>query len=165
MNSTDKLTKEIIIRIFDDLGIVPGSAFGKFGLTVPELLTHDKIISEDEETEQRISLDSWAGIIDLKSSKLRAMVLKVDEDPYEFILTFRMDDMAIYAMKLMFDELDCGVFVLLNDSAEGSFIEAGVYDKAQALAGIETINQLGVEWKRCNEFSDLKRAIMMLVEG
>lgn len=159
----DRLNREIIKKIMQNVGVVSHPHFGKAGLTSSDLLIDKKLSLKDEFgkiTHHKI----YAGEIKLESpiSVIKGLVADIsDEEMSEFIVLFRMDSYPIYALRLIFDEVDNGLFLNSQDE-EFKWYEADVYNKAQALAGMERIADSGIQWNHCENHDDLYKGLLLI---
>lgn len=157
----DFLTREIIRRMFGDVGVAPPPNFGKVGISTPELQLRSglEFAMEDGKSQH---FPIWAGEVIMDSYKIRAMLcdLSADEVP-EYALVIRIADRPIYGIKLIYDDEDNGIFVIgeKNGWKSGSTIA-----KLRALIGMETIMELGMGWEACDDVKDLYEALATIAE-
>ncbi len=86
----------------------------------------------------------------------------VNPEQNEFIFIFRLLNLPLYAIKLDWqDEPGCKFIIDYNKS---SWQETGVLLQANALVGIEQLNNLGVPWLPCNDYTDLLKAVELVLE-
>lgn len=157
----DNLSKEITKRILADIGVSPGKLFGKVGLTDPAFKLAGTVTVRYDDSDRRHDL--YSGKLELGEFILRGLLidLTIDKDS-EFLFVFRMDEMPIHAIKVVFDNTgDC--FFKIFDSDKSVWREASMYLKARILADFERIVGWGILWKDCLENEDLYKAAVELV--
>jgi len=172
MNQEKLLTKEIIKRIFGNLGIVPNNNYGKFGITIDDFYVGENIelFSNDSEvTYHKI----YCGSSNIDNFNIRVVLVSLGGDPKEdsndaceFLVLIKTDDSPIHGLSLCFDDNDCGTFLMrvkIKDEQE-SWIPASVLIQSQILTGMEQITQMGVMWIPCKEYADLKGDIFSMLE-
>lgn len=151
----DNLSKEIIKRIFADIGASPGRMFGKVGLVDPSLkLAKTITVRYDDKDRQH---DIYAGQMKIKESRLRGLFVNLSvEDEYEYLFIFRMDELPIHAFRVVYDinSDDC-FFRILEEEEKGIWRDATMYMKARVLADFERMVTWGLLWEDCKEVSDL----------
>lgn len=159
------LSREIIKQVLADVGVLPGSNFGKSGLTLPEFKLDKKLVVHYDDG-QKAEFPLWAGIGSLSDtkvtgSKVKVLLADVSDDVTEFALALRVDDKPIYALRLAFDNEDPGDFLLQQGE---NWIGASMLIKAWALVGMEMIVDQGVLWEPTTDYKDLYEAVSHLVE-
>lgn len=162
-SNENQLTTEIIKRILGNLGIVPNN-FGKVGITTKEFLKKETINLKDEISNNIDYINLYAGEINISSTeKIKAACLNLsDNNINEFILVFRMINLPIYGLKLIFDNIDCGLFLIADDNLKWS--NTNILNQSQILTGIEHITQEGLIWNSSNDYLDLYQAIKNIIE-
>ena len=149
----DTLSKEIIKRIFADIGAVPSRLFGRVGLVDPALKLAKTITVRYDDKDRRH--DIYAGQISIKTSRLRGLLinLTVEDDP-EYLFIFRMDELPVHALRVVYnDDDDC--FFRIFDTDKSIWREANMYVKARVLADFERIVDAGLMWEDCKDIQDL----------
>lgn len=158
----DFLTREIIRKVFGDVGIAPPPNFGKVGISIPELqLPTDLVFAMEDGNSQNFPL--WAAEVILdKDVKLRALACDLSTDGVpEYALTFQMSGKPLYGLKLIYDDDDNGVFMI---GEKNGWQFANMVAKARALIGMETIMMHGLSWEPCENTTDLYEAISTIAE-
>jgi len=172
----DSLTFEIIKRVVADLGAVPGPDFGKVGLTDPGLLLAKTLtVRYDEKTNAEHSI--YAGKLvfrdSSKTSSMRGLLVNLTMDAseghlnepyYEFLFVFRMDDMPIHTIKVVYDD-PSESFIRIYNEDKDRWIRPSMYMKARILADFERIVSWGIMWEDCKEVSDLYDIAVKLVNN
>ena len=155
------LEREIIKRILSDVGVIPGSDFGKHGITQSDFKLDKKLTVRYDDGEQQ-EFPLWAGGGNLPGTKVRALLADLSDDEVaEYALALRVNDRPIYALRLTYDNEDPGIFVL----QEGQSWQAPIMlVKAWALVGMEMIVEQGMLWEPERSYQDLYEAISNLVE-
>lgn len=136
------LTREIIKRIMNNVGIVPPPQFGIGGLVISDLKL-DQTISGLYSDGESYNFPIWSGCIEVEGVKIKAVATDLTDDIPEFILLFQSENMPIYGLRLLFDDKDNGLFLL--SSSEG-WVPAEIYIQAKALMGLELIASYGISW-------------------
>ena len=109
----DTLSKEIIKRIFANVGAVSGKMFGRMGLVDSKIkLAKTVTVRYDDVDRQH---DVFAGQIIVGQSKLRGLLinLTVDNDA-EYLFLFRMDGSPIHALRSVYYNEDDGFFRIFD---------------------------------------------------
>lgn len=155
------LEREIIKRILSDVGVVPGSGFGRHGITQLDFKVDKKLAVRYDDGEQQ-EFPLWAGRGTLPDSKVRALLADLsDNEVAEYALALRVNDKPIYAVRLTYDNEDPGLFVLQDGQNWQSPI---MLVKAWALVGMEMIVEQGMLWEPERSYEDLYEAVSNLVE-
>ena len=157
----DKLTTEIVKRIFADVGVTPGKMFGKAGIVEPNFkLDKPLIVSYDDQDR---SHDIYAGQLRLGSSILRGLLVNLTvEDDIEFLFVFQMDALPYHAMRVVYDDSgDC--FLRIFDCEKELWRESSIYMKARILADFERIVSWGLLWENLENIQDLYDVITSLI--
>ncbi|MDP2683498.1 MAG: hypothetical protein Q8P20_00420 [bacterium] len=158
----DSLSKEIIKRIFADVGVVPGPMFGKVGLVEPRFKIAKTITVRYDDMDR--AHDVYAGKMSLGESTLRGVLVNLTVDYYpEFLCVFRMDELPIHAIKVVYDSSNDSFFKIFNNETK-IWREANVYMKARMLADFEQIVSAGLLWQDCDNTEDLYTAIISLIQ-
>ncbi|MBU0999529.1 hypothetical protein KKG24_04500 [Patescibacteria group bacterium] len=149
----DNLSKEIIKRIFSDIGVSPGKLFGRVGLVDPKLrLAKTVTVRYDDADRQH---DIYAGQIVVATSTLRGLFIDLTVDgSQEYLFVFRMDELPIHALRAVYDDSDDCSFRVF-DSEKEIWREVSMYVKARVLADFERLVSWGVLWEDCRETQDL----------
>ena len=150
----DNLSKEIIRRIFADIGAAPGRMFGRVGLVDSSLRLAKSIIVRYDDMDRRH--DVYAGQISLHPSNLRGLFvnLTVDDDN-EYLFIFRMDELPIHALRVVYDIDGDDCFFRVFEEEKGIWRDANMYMKARMLADFERMVSWGLLWEDCKETKDL----------
>jgi hypothetical protein len=157
MKSSDRLTKELISYIFNNLGLVFGPLFGKAGISESIFKSHKKIKVTDEKNKIEY-IPVYSAFCEVDSSKIHVLAA-VFED--EFVVALRLDDFSVYGMKQASSEDDIGICILHNGS---SWIGTTMRERLMLCAGVETLTDHGVAWKPELEIEDLYKFLLELVE-
>lgn len=158
---TNPLSREIIRKILANCGIAPPPNFGLTGLTVPELQS-DKILSIKYEDEVVIDHSIWAGETKIQEAKLRAICVDISQnDLYEYLLIFQLENQPIYGIRFSYDDEDDGLF-LLKES--GNWVVASILIQIKTLLGMETIATYGLFWEKLSDLTDLYEATSVLID-
>lgn len=153
--NSDYLTKEIIKRVFVDLNS---------GLKLPEFEIKETI-SGIYEDGQKFNHPIYAGIINIDATSIFKCVLSDLSDLEEtnkineFALVCQLNDAPSYGLRLLFDELDNGLFLTFNNNEWQS---VSIYWKARFLAGIEKIISSGLFWKVYDNHINLINSLKFL---
>ena len=149
----DNLTYEMMKRILADVGAVPGKYFGTAGLVVPELLLQKtiKVRYDDKDREHNI----YAGMLKIKESNLRGILINLTVDTPEYIFIFRFDELPIHAVKVLFDEMDLEAYCKVYNSEKEIWVESSAYMKAKLLSEFERFVSWGILWEDCKNIKDL----------
>jgi len=178
------LTKEIISHIMGNIGFVPNKNFGKFGASTDNFIINKEITisdSNDEEVDKKQNYKIWGAKSKINNSIFRILFTNLtnDDNIIDYLLVLRVDSGPIHAMSLSFYKDEISYYFLFfdkkykenitkkeqeEDKKLPDFIEASTYDKCMALAGIELITQLGVDWEELDGYDDLYEAITKLAE-
>lgn len=145
------LTKELLKRNLGNLGAIPGDRFGLVGIT-PNEFKIKKTISLQFEGDEIEHYPIWAGEIKVDSN-YKALLTNIGTkiNP-EFILLFVPENSAPIGMRLMWDNVDHGAFMICEQKRWRSL---SVLQKLQITAGLELITQEGIPWQPCSEIGDL----------
>lgn len=158
MNDSSILTKEIIKRIMANCGIGHQK---NFGLLKKEFLLKNSLPLEYDDVtyyEHRV----FAGETVLQKFKLRAMVVDLSMSASsipEFCLAFRLEELPIHGLRLVFDDEDMGIFKIKQAN---NWIDATVSIQAMALNGMEHVISLGLAWAPTAKTDDLYQAVSSL---
>lgn len=160
----DNLTFEIIKRVVADLGAVPSKEFGRVGLTDSGLLL-SKTLTIKYDDSVTVEHDIYAGKLTLKDSAIRGLLVNLTvEDAYEFLFVFRMDDMPIHSIRVVYDD-PTESFIRIYSQDKDKWIRPSVYMKARILADFEQFVSWGIMWEDCKEVSDLYEIAVKLVDN
>ncbi|KKN67661.1 hypothetical protein LCGC14_0459200 [marine sediment metagenome] len=150
----DNLSKEVIKRIFADIGAVPGKLFGRVGLVDPALRLAKTITVRYDDMDRRH--DVYAGQMPIKSSTLRGLFVNLTvEDDHEYLFIFRMDELPIHALRAVYDADGDDDFFRIFEEEKGIWREANMYMKARLLADFERMVSWGLLWEDCEDVKDL----------
>lgn len=153
--------REVIKRILADVGAIPGIEFGKSGLTLPLFkIEKEFLLSYEDGHQEKFPLWSGQGI--LSDNKIRALLVDLtDGEMVEYALAIRVNDKPIYALKLMYDNEDDGIFMLQESI---NWVIPSMLVKIWALLGMEMIIDQGMLWQPSMEYEDLSQALSHLIE-
>lgn len=157
----NNLTKELIKRIVGNLGIVIGNDFGKVGITTKEFVQTQLKTNNELGIEELTNF--YCGKIELKETQdlLRIAFIELSED--EFIISIRMNELPIYIIYIDYIyNTELTNFFLINNTKKES---VGIINQLQITIGIEQITQDGILWEPCNNYADLKDAILSSVSS
>lgn len=157
------LTKEIIIRIMEGMGITVPPNFGNVGLTQKELLLAKSMPIDYE--DQHVECPIWAGQLNIDSNTVMALFVdfsdwtenEKDTPLQEYVLVFRQNKMPIYGLRYTYYDEKFMLF-------DGNWKPISVYLQARALAGMELITTSGLLWNPTLDLEDLYSAAKTLVE-
>lgn len=161
------LPKLIVRRIIADVGAAP-KAFGKVGLTIPELLLNKAIkVKYDDGAREH---DVYAGQVKINEHHIKGLMVNLTIDTPEYLFVFRMNSLPIHAAKALYDEIDLGETYLKvytpdkDDSDKQPWRDSGLYVKARLLADFERFVSLGFMWEDCKDIEDLYEAAISLID-
>jgi hypothetical protein len=155
------LTREIIKRILGNFGVAPPPDFGKSGLTNVNLRSVKELVISFEEDVGIHKFPIWTGEAIINSFKLKALIVDLSlDDIYEYALTFRLDDKPIYSLKLIYDDIDQGIFLIQDGE---NWITPNILVQAQALVGMEIFVSEGILWSPCEMDTYLYDAVSVLI--
>jgi hypothetical protein len=158
----DNLSKEIIKRIFADIGAAPSNMFGRAGIVDPSLrLAKTLTVRYDDRDREH---DIYAGQIPLNTSKLRGLFGNLTvEDEYEFLFIFQMDELPVHALRVVYDESGDDCFFRVFEGEKSVWREANMYMKARVLADFERMVSWGLLWEDCKDVQDLYKVATELI--
>ena len=158
---SEELSRQIVRRILADVGAAPnGPRVGLMdeGLLLAKTL---KVKYEDGSVEH----DMYVGQIVVNESRIKGLMidLTVDEAP-EYLFVFRMDALPVHAAKVLYDQVDLGeTYLMIYNAEKERWQEAGMYIKARLLADFERLASLGFLWEDCDDYEDLYKAAVGLI--
>jgi hypothetical protein len=153
------LTREIIRRILLNLGISINH-FGKEGITTKEYIVDQ--LSIESEDNNKIQCNIYCGEANLNTFKVRAAFLDLLD--HEYVLAFKADNMPMFGIKICLDDNEENeIFNISFEENKINWKNTSILIQAETLCGVEQITQLGICWDPCDNFKDLKEAIMSLV--
>ncbi len=155
------LMREIARQILADVGAAPGTSFGKVGLPEKVCASNKEIILEyDEGSRQH---DTFAGEIKLGDSIIRAFLVDLTDDAYEFLLVYRFDGNPIHSVSSSYGYDDDNSYIREYDIEKKSWKAIGIKEQANMLIGFEKIVSYGLVWNPCDSVDDLYDAALTLV--
>ena len=161
------LNRELIRTMLGDFGLVPPPNFGKVGISTQEFLLKESLDMEVESESgemESISYGLWAGSIMFMQSSLRVLatdICDIEAGYHEFVVTYRMDEAPIHAIKHVFqDDEDPGLFLRKNNH---EWKMVSLYDRLVATAGFERLTSMGATWRPEKQYEDLYEALVEVV--
>ncbi len=154
----DLLTREIIKKIMADIGYLP-KVRSQIGLLSSDLRGEPLVVQYDEDNIAKHPV--WVGEAKAETTTIRACACDLSQDVDEFILVIRSEQNSIFGLKLIFDDQDCGIFLVQE---QGNWIPASTIVKAKALIGMEMLTTYGVSWNKCDRFDDIYSAMVALAD-
>lgn len=154
------LTKELLKRNLGNLGAIPGDRFGLVGIT-PNEFKIQKNISLQFENGETEHYPIWAGEIKIESTYKSVLTNIGSKNIPEFILLFVPEDSAPIGMRLVWDYVDHGAFMICEEQKWRSL---SVLQKLQITTGLELITQEGIPWQPCPEIDDLYKCFAEFVD-
>jgi len=163
----DRLNREIILHIFQHLGIAKTKQFGSVGLTIPALKINNLSV-ELESNNVRTRHPVYAGQVNPpEGGCFKALVvdLTLENEPWEFLVVFRNQEMPTFGIQLIMNDDDNGRFEILHPDPK-IWIKVNNYQKCMSLAGFEMITSSGSFWNPLDETEALyNAALSFLQEG
>src|SRR3990172_3022350 len=154
MKYEDKvLNRELLRRIFGNLGAVPGKNFGRVGVVLNEFILQNCAITLENESGIKEDYKIWAGECKVAST-YRVLLTNIGtiNEP-EFILIFEPEGDEIIGMHLVYeDEEDFGTFMVRR---KDEWTPISMLRKLNLAAGIELLTQEGIGWYSCHEVGKL----------
>ena len=157
----DLLTRELLKRIFGNLGAVPGDNFGKVGITTPIYLLNKTITLLDENgNKEKYSV--WAGEIieGGETYKIILTNLGTKTEP-EFVSIFYSTAAFPLSFRLVLDKCDIGSFALRHGKG---WTEINMGYKLNLASAIELLTQEGRVWSPCKETDELFDLLLGIIE-
>ena len=155
------LTKEIARQILVDVGAAPGTIFGKVGLAEKKCTSEREIIFEYD--EGTIRHNTFAGKIKIGDALVRAFLVDLTDDGYEFLLVYRFDGNPIYSVTSSYGYDDDNSYIREYDMKKKSWSPVGLQGQANMLIGFEKIASFGLLWEPTENIDDLYDAAVTLV--
>ena len=141
------LNRELLKRVFGNLGAVPGPNFGRVGITLNDFLFNKQITMLDEDNSKYDCL-IWMGETKIGSTYRVALTNLNTVDEPEFILLFKIENDSPLGLRLIWDENDFGSFMSLNNKF---WHPVSMLRKLNFTAGIELLTQEGAGWYPCQD--------------
>ncbi len=161
MNTQQKLTKELISHIFNNIGMVPGTLWGKAGITEDIFKIGKKINIQFDDDVYEFPI--YAGSCNISDDKINVLAVKIsDQDCTEFFMVFRMNGLSIYGLKKSVDEDDLGTFLI--STQDGSWTNISMYEKLIFCAGLEKLTDHGIGWVPNENVDVLYKYLLEIVE-
>lgn len=155
------LTRELVKRIFGNLGAVPGKNFGKVGITLDEFKLSKTISLKEDDSKTTTDHSIWAAEVKIDII-YKAIITNIGTiDIPEFVMLLKVSGINMLGFRLLWDEEDSGV-IMSYDNDEWRPIS--VLRKLQLTAAIELMTQQGVVWYPCQEVDDLYDQFVALVD-
>src|SRR3990167_5063357 len=152
----DSLTREIIIRMLANCGVVPPPNFGHVGLTVDDLRSC-RILPVIYDENTAVNHTIYAGQSEIQGTKILAACVDLTHDEsIEYALVLRMDGKPIYGIRITYDGEDNVIFVI---SDGGGWTHASMLVKIRALLGMEMMTSFGISWAKLDDIDSLCDAI------
>lgn len=158
-----RISREIIKKILSNVGVMFGSNSNKFGLTLPEFKVDKNFIVHYEDGQETIH-SIWSGEVCITQSKIKALLVDLSTPQIncpEFALAFRADQKPIYVVKMIYDDMDDGDFLIQEHD---TWVSPNLSVKLLALIGMEAIVDQGMQWIPCAIHDDLYYAISQIIE-
>lgn len=154
------LQQELIKTIMGNFGISPRRE--DRGILSNDFIS-DKHVSLEINGE-RVKVPVIAAQALTGESLFKAVFVNIVNE--EFVLAFQMDDLPIYAMRLVGNQWhttsdEPSHFYSLKD---GKLKAIGVYDALLVAAGSEKMASLGPTWQKCSEFSSLYETTIKVMD-
>lgn len=138
----ENLNKELLKRIFGNLGFISGSNFGKYGIT-----TSDYLIDKKLNFEGLNSKPIWCGQINSSGSNYKIAVSNLETiDNPEFIGVLNVDGLS-FGFSLYED------MAAFSIKHEETWIGISLLYRLNLTAAIEMITQEGLNWAPCSNES------------
>jgi len=147
------LKQECILHVLGNYGISP-KFWGIGGVTSSNLINQKKIIIEVENKKQEHLIYAAKAKID---KDLRALCCIIND---EYFLIFRMEKFPIHGFRSSFDEKN-GLFLFFEENKKR---EPSLYEYLIVCAGTEKLANSGISWEPWNDFDDLYKVLVELVE-
>lgn len=145
---SDFLTREIIRKIFANIGCVPAK-LGLAGLSLPEFKIKNCVNGKYEDGTE-FSYAIFAAKIKIDVCDLHcAFVDLSDGNTTEFAAVFQMGNNPCYGIRLIYNEEDCGLF-MYHDGVIWKSTTA--FWQAKILSAFENIVDHGFSWEVEDEF-------------
>jgi hypothetical protein len=148
------LTKEIILHIFDNFGILPDSK--KISILSDHFLLDQKLCFDGEVNENRI----WAAQIIEDENLLRVMIADCSTGQTEYCLLLQLDKNPAYACYMSFDDQFGMIAYHFNSSFWG---QADVLSQASLLLALERVKLGDPTWQSCTEYHDLFNSLKTFI--
>lgn len=155
---SDFLTREIIRKIFANMGCIP-SKLGEVGPSCFEFKTRESVFGKYEDGTE-FNFPIFAAKMQIDASSLHCVFVDLSEANPEFAAVFQMGSSPIYGIRLIYDDEDCGLF-MIND--EVAWKTTSIYWKAKILSAFEMIVDHGIIWELEDE-SYLNKKLITLTE-
>lgn len=154
----DFLKKEIIKKILFNFGCCE---YYSNGILKKEHITNDTISLLDEDNNKYTS-NIISAKLSIEDFTFKVAAIDISSKKSEYIIAFRSDNLPIYILRLNYDDdNDDGDFFTIT---ENGITETSNLDTFQILVGIEKLFLLNGNWEICNDFEDLKQAIISVIE-
>lgn len=159
---SEELSRQIIRRILADVGAVPNAQ------KVSGLMDKNLLLAKTLKVKYEggpVEHDMYVGQISVHKSKLKGLLVDLTVDNVsEFLFVFRMDSLPVHAAKVLYEHVDLGeTYLMIYNTDKESWLEAGMYFKARLLADFERLTSLGFLWEDCEDYEDLYKAAVELI--
>ena len=167
MSNSSKLTNEILLQIFSNIGAVVPT---KVSLKSPSFKLNTTIDLEDE-FNTKISL--WGAEVKLDNSKLRLLLAdlteKNDLHNKEYALVVSLQDCPAYAAYLLLESTVVDkniprhgkIFFSLEDS---NWLSTSIFLQASFLCGMEQMKEVPSVWNKMTDEQDLIEGMKLLID-
>ena len=158
------INKELVRRIFGNLGAVPGNNFGIVGITTQDHITEKliKLENEDGTVEQ---YSTFAGEINTGDVSYKIILTNagIIDEP-DFFAILKADDAPAIGFSLVYthdNEIITGNILIKH---EDKWAAMGMLHKLNITAAIELITQEGRIWLPCKDCSAIHKLLVELVD-
>lgn len=158
----NNLTIEIIRRILANVGAVITTNFGNAGITESNLKM-DKLINVSYEGVN-IGHSVYSGQLKINNSSIKGCLVDLtNEGVSEFLFLFRMDDLPVYAIHMVYDEEfyeEC--YFRKYDYQNDLWQNLNIYSQAKILSDFERFVSFGFLWEEYHT-NDLYEILSKLI--
>jgi len=162
-----KLRNEICKFILAKVGLVPPPDFGKLGITTKDFLLKKNVSINFEDELGNVSNENfgvWCGESAYNNMKIRIIAADICDNKinyHEFISVYNVDNGSTNAIKCVYG--DDENFSLFITKIYNGWKQVGTYEMFMSAAGFERMASVGVLWKPCEEYEDLYKTLIEVI--
>lgn len=154
------LNRELLKRIFGNIGAVSGPKFGLAGITLPEFVVDKRIKTAHHNTT--VSHDVYMAEISVEESKYRIALTNFEtKDSPDFFMILKSSNEDVKSFSLFYDNIDFGNFA---QKVDNKWIGLSLLNKLNLTIAFELITQNGLQWQPSGYQEDLFELLQLAGE-
>lgn len=155
-----QLKKEIIKHFFNSVGVFSDEKIrnGLIDNLLSDKFLVDKKLAFETEDNKKYQNRIWSIASKIDNSVIKILIADTHDTIPEYTIMFQMDTLPPYALRLSIAEDDLGSMYF--NPEDNKWIDANTSVQARFLSGVESLNEIFVEWKKFDEYKDLYKSLI-----